>query len=139
MTDLGSDSILFTDFSSGVDAIGGNFFTSGTNGLATTRPLGLFLYLQGGGGDDDYDYEYIPSATATSFLGFISTTGITELQVEEHSYASDPKGYPTVNNLYLGTAKIVSSAPEPTAWALMLVGFGGAGALLRQRRRAATA
>jgi hypothetical protein len=31
------------------------------------------------------------------------------------------------------------AAPEPAAWALMLVGFGGAGALLRQRRRVAVA
>jgi hypothetical protein len=27
-----------------------------------------------------------------------------------------------------------SGAPEPAAWALMIAGFGGAGAMLRRRR-----
>ena len=31
------------------------------------------------------------------------------------------------------------AAPEPSAWALMLVGFGGLGAALRSRRRTALA
>lgn len=30
-----------------------------------------------------------------------------------------------------------NSVPEPSTWALMIVGFGGAGAMLRQRRRTA--
>ncbi|MBS0332858.1 MAG: PEPxxWA-CTERM sorting domain-containing protein, partial [Proteobacteria bacterium] len=32
-----------------------------------------------------------------------------------------------------------AAAPEPAAWALMLLGFGGLGAMLRSRRRAAVA
>jgi hypothetical protein len=32
-----------------------------------------------------------------------------------------------------------STVPEPTAWALMILGFGGAGASLRRSRRAASA
>ena len=31
---------------------------------------------------------------------------------------------------------VISAAPEPTAWALMITGFGLAGSTLRQRRRA---
>ena len=35
----------------------------------------------------------------------------------------------------LTVAKIGSAAvPEPSAWALMIAGFGGMGALLRRRR-----
>jgi hypothetical protein len=137
-TDLGQDSILFTDFSSGVNAIGGDFFVTNAKGAAASRPLGMFLYLVGGGGEEDY--EYIPNATASSFLGFVSTDGITELQVEQHSFASATGDYTAVNNLYLGTAKMVAApAPEPSAWALMLVGFGGLGATLRARRRGRSA
>ncbi len=32
-----------------------------------------------------------------------------------------------------GTPRVVSSAPEPSAWALMIAGFAGAGAMLRRR------
>ena len=32
----------------------------------------------------------------------------------------------------------LSGVPEPAAWALMILGFGGVGAMLRQRRRLAT-
>ncbi len=38
-----------------------------------------------------------------------------------------------------GTQTLAISAPEPAAWALMLVGFGGLGAALRSRRRTAAA
>ena len=33
----------------------------------------------------------------------------------------------------------ISAVPEPAAWTMMLLGFGGMGAALRSRRRAATA
>ena len=36
--------------------------------------------------------------------------------------------------------KLAGGVPEPTSWALMILGFGGAGAVLRgQRRRQAVA
>jgi hypothetical protein len=34
---------------------------------------------------------------------------------------------------------LISTVPEPAAWALMLVGFGGLGAAIRSRRKAVTA
>lgn len=33
-----------------------------------------------------------------------------------------------------GSANALSAAPEPAAWAMMLIGFGGLGAILRRRR-----
>jgi hypothetical protein len=36
-------------------------------------------------------------------------------------------------------AKLVAGVPEPASWALMIVGFGGMGAALRNRRRTQTA
>ena len=41
-----------------------------------------------------------------------------------------------VDRAYIVAGNVV---PEPTTWALMIMGFGGAGALLRQRRRQAVA
>jgi len=38
-----------------------------------------------------------------------------------------------------GVSLRISAAPEPGTWALMLMGFGGAGAALRSRRRTAHA
>ena len=40
---------------------------------------------------------------------------------------------------YFTDITVSSSAPEPAAWTLMLVGFGGLGAVLRRRRRATLA
>jgi len=36
----------------------------------------------------------------------------------------------------LGAFEILSAAPEPSTWALMIIGFGGAGAMMRRRRLA---
>jgi len=37
--------------------------------------------------------------------------------------------------LYDGTTTVASGAPEPTLWALMILGIGGMGGALRSRRR----
>jgi len=42
-------------------------------------------------------------------------------------------------SLQVGDALVTGGVPEPGAWALMLLGFGGAGALIRSRRRLAAA
>lgn len=42
-------------------------------------------------------------------------------------------------SLQVGDALVTGGVPEPGAWALMLLGFGGAGAMIRSRRRLAAA
>lgn len=46
--------------------------------------------------------------------------------------------YPTIDNLTFGAAA-VAAAPEPASWAMMIGGFGAAGAALRRRRKPALA
>ena len=50
------------------------------------------------------------------------------------------KGNGGVNASWSGTGAFAPAAvPEPGTWALMIMGFGGAGAMLRSRRRVAVA
>ena len=43
----------------------------------------------------------------------------------------------TIWNDSTGFSATLTAVPEPATWALMIVGFGGAGAMLRSRRRVA--
>jgi hypothetical protein len=86
-----------------------------------------------------------PSAVAMPATGWIDGANPTSPDVP--GAADDGalpvyKGLPTVSpeaeapppSVIDGLAK--GSLPEPTAWALMVLGFGGIGTLLRSRRRA---
>jgi hypothetical protein len=63
------------------------------------------------------------------FLGVISDTAFTSLLIT----APDTAGFNHLNveGIIVGQAVV----PEPATWAMMLLGFGGLGAALRQRRR----
>lgn len=52
----------------------------------------------------------------------------------ELNYGDTIDGQATVNSLNNIPPAVLAPVPEPTAWAIMLVGFGGIGALLRRRR-----
>lgn len=48
-----------------------------------------------------------------------------------------PDGYEVgVNNLQFDVKQVAGAVPEPGAWALMITGFAGVGAVLRRRRAA---
>jgi hypothetical protein len=96
------------------------------------------LSLYTNGGDDllaSWDWR-IPGTYdltgASSFGGFI----FQDLDGLGHSL-NGRGAYLTPTSLVVARQGDVSAAPEPTAWALMIVGFGGAGAMLRRRERAA--
>ncbi|MBL8554885.1 MAG: PEP-CTERM sorting domain-containing protein [Phenylobacterium sp.] len=40
-----------------------------------------------------------------------------------------------IDNVRFGQSQIQTGVPEPATWAMMLLGFGGAGAMVRRRRR----
>ena len=63
----------------------------------------------------------ITPSTSPAFIGFTSTAPITSVTIDS----------PAAYDFDLIS---VSSVPDPSMWALMLVGFGGVGAAMRTRR-----
>ncbi|MGZ3376828.1 MAG: PEPxxWA-CTERM sorting domain-containing protein [Phenylobacterium sp.] len=71
--------------------------------------------------------------TATSTLGGLTLNGFSSRAISNDGMGT--VGTASFNNGAVGVAAI--GLPEPTSWALLIVGFGGAGTLLRARRRKA--
>jgi hypothetical protein len=67
------------------------------------------------------------------FLGSVASGGSTSIQRAVF------QGYNTTNGVNLSSHwdNLSGSVPEPSTWALMILGFGGAGAVIRRRRHAA--
>jgi PEP-CTERM motif len=73
------------------------------------------------------------------FVNFFSTTAFNGITFSE---SIDGNGYESDNHTVAESFRTVTGnplpgVPEPATWAMMLLGFGGAGALLRQQRRRA--
>lgn len=127
-TNAGS-TIRFSGFGSDVYAVGGLFFGGSIDGGYQAAPSITVTVI-----DSDGDITAIPkNPNAGSFLGFVSTGGLSELTL-----TIGPNGpWPSIDNFTLAGAPS-SAVPEPAAWAMMIVGFGLAGTMLRgaQGRRA---
>ncbi|MGZ6016303.1 MAG: PEPxxWA-CTERM sorting domain-containing protein [Phenylobacterium sp.] len=93
-----------------------------TPGLAPYEVRVRFL-----GGDPDTVFSF-GVASGGTFFGFTSDTAIDSLGITRLD------GYPIIDNASFTPSNAV---PEPASWALMLMGFGGLGALLRRRRMVA--
>ncbi len=73
---------------------------------------------------DGTSFVITPTSTE-AFLGFTSSSPIGSLTIDyPGGYAFD----------VIGLSGTATPAPEPAAWALMLIGMGGLGATLRRRR-----
>ena len=125
-TDTAHDPINFNAFTGGVFGFGGFFFDSDINGNFLAGDITISATDAGG-----TTSQTIFGATTSSFLGFVSDTGITSASVTSVQ-AANP-AWPTINNLTLGAA-----VPEPGIWAMMLLGMGLVGASLRRRKLAAS-
>jgi len=123
------DAMTFGGFSSGVRAIGGNFFNTLENGAVTSGGQ-LRLTLVSGSLSTSVVLENL---TSTSFFGFTSVGAITSLTVGIVDPVAFVSPFATVNDLRLGGAP-ASSVPEPTGYALLATGAAGLLASVRRRR-----
>jgi PEP-CTERM motif len=132
------DTITFNGFTTGVAAIGGNFFGANIRGLFLPGDVTLTATDSSGS-----VARTITNATTSSFLGFVSTGSITsltlcsvQLSLGRCSGPTDvteaPFLWPALDNLVL--AKTVAAIPEPSTYALLLAGLGAVGFVARRRR-----
>jgi hypothetical protein len=128
-TNRAADPITFSNFTGGVSAFGGQFFSSDINGLYT--PGSVILTATDSSGTVT---ETITGSTTSSFRGFVSTGPLLSTTLRTPTGSAV---WPTANNLLL--AAPISAAPEPASWAMMIVGFGLVGSQLRRRKRSASA
>ena len=114
-----TDSITFSNFSSGVNAFGGFFFASDIAGQYV--PNGDLLLTAADGSTLTYT---LSGTTQNSFLGFISDSGLSSVTLQ-----SSPIGnyWPTANNL------VLAAVPEPATYGMFLAGLGFLGVMARRR------
>lgn len=109
--------IVFQNFTGGVNAFGGNFFTSNISGQYV---IGNLVLAAADGSTLDYALN---GTTTSTFLGFVSDTALTSVTV-----AGDGGLYwPTANN-------VVLAVPEPATYGMLLAGVGLLGVAARRRR-----
>jgi len=147
--------------------VGGDFCYSDESGFGVGPANGIGTYMgpadaligvfldastsSGTGGPASLDYtdpgnvglaSFSPTLNQIFYIGlggnsFVAPTGATRLLLA----VSDSYGSSTGNSGFLDVTYDSSggAVPEPAAWALMIAGFGLAGAALRQRKTVATA
>src|SRR5207248_1709645 len=89
---------------------------------------------------DAGSYYFAVQSVTGSFQNYLSqgVAGFGAAETHDGGASWSP-GYENFNSVAVGLYdNSVGGVPEPTSWALMLVGFGGLGAMLRRTRRLAT-
>jgi hypothetical protein len=118
-TNTATDTITLNNFAGGnVSAVGGNFFGTDISGLFATGDVTLTATDASGTVS-----QTINSATLTSFVGFISSGSFSSISIA----AVQPTSgflWPTVNNLYVGSAASSTAVPEPFTILGTLFGAG---------------
>jgi hypothetical protein len=113
------DPIVFSGFTPGVSAFGGNFFASDIGGNYVAS--GTLLLTASDGTTLN---TTLNGATQGSFLGFISDTGLNTVMIEA---SPDGAYWPTANN-------VVLAVPEPATYGMFMAGLGLFGFAARRRR-----
>ncbi|MES2740575.1 MAG: PEP-CTERM sorting domain-containing protein [Pseudomonadota bacterium] len=123
------DTLVFSQFSSQIRGIGGEFFnTAGTGGLIDSGSITLTATEA-----DGHTVSYaLLNPGVHAFLGFVSTGRLRHLSVRS-PFQDGLLAFPTVNNLQLSLAAV----PEPDTYAMLLAGLAMLGAIARRRRRPA--
>jgi hypothetical protein len=108
--------IVFSNFSGGVNAFGGNFFASDLLGGYTTGNVVLTAI------DGSVLTYSLKGATTADFLGFVSSAPLAAVTL-----GTDGGEYwPTANN-------VVLAVPEPATYGMLLAGLGFVGVMARRR------
>jgi len=123
----------------GVSASAGTFAAGALTHLVVTRDAAntFTAYLNGGQVFSVADLGF--SGVITSSLRFFSDDFATSQGEASPGFVDYIRTYDTalsagdVGELYR-TGGLDAGVPEPTAWALMIMGFGGVGAMVRRRR-----
>jgi hypothetical protein len=117
-TNTANDPIVFSGFSGGVSAFGGNFFASDITGQYAVGNLYLTAT------DGSVLTYNLNGATTSTFLGFVSSTPLASVTLG----TDGGLGYwPTANN-------VVLAVPEPATYGMLLAGLGFIGVMSRRRR-----
>ena len=128
-TNTATDTITFNNFTGGVSAFGGLFFSSNLSGLYT--PGSVVLTATDSSGTVS---RTIFGTTTSTFLGFVSTGPLLSTTLTS-VLPTEGFVWPTANNLMLAGRATMGAVPEPTTWAMMLVGFAGVGFSMRSAKR----
>ncbi|WP_229217434.1 PEP-CTERM sorting domain-containing protein [Massilia forsythiae] len=113
-----TDPIVFSNFSGGASAFGGNFFTSDLAGQYA--PGGNVVLTATDGTSLTYSLN---GTTQSSFLGFVSDAALSSVSLS------------TDGGVYWATANdVVLAVPEPATYGMLLAGLGFVGLMGRRRR-----
>ena len=127
-----TDSITFSEFSSGVRGVGGFFFKTDESGLFSSATARINFSITDASGTVQ---DKLDDSTLMSFLGFVSTGPFISLKlwVADEGFGVDGV-WASVNDLTLGAAAVAPPIPEPETYALMLGGLALLGALTRRNK-----
>jgi hypothetical protein len=117
---------------------GGKLITTGSNLLSGTFTNG---WIQGNGTSGSTNISLGNGGSACFTSAYVAIgCGPTARNEYSFSLAGAQPGFGAVANSgltsFVASGSGTFSVPEPGTWALMIMGFGGAGAMLRSRRRA---
>lgn len=103
--------------------------------IAGALGAGATIVAQMTGVTDAQGQVLVPGTFSTLSLVFETGAEGPELGQQLMIALGGTKGLVTYDNVFLEATPISSAVPEPAAWALMIAGFGAAGAMIRRRRQ----
>jgi hypothetical protein len=121
-----TDTLTFSAFTGGVSAVGGLFFNTDFNGSLLTGQ-GITIVATDASGSTS---RTIAQPVGTSFLGFVSTSGVISSLTVAAGQDAGLNYFPSVNNLTLAVAAV----PEPESLLLWAAGLCAIATVARRRQ-----